>query len=164
MLVVGRLDIAEDAWVKLVGEPPDPWNFDGWLGDLRPQGPVDAGTRSEALKGVRGLPYCECRAALAGSALRLDVSGLLRPSEFRGHAADLVDLFVRGYALGGLGTLWFLADQTAWGPHEPEASYVLFRESGGQPQLVHPSVKRQTKVLGTVTYRNLVERVGGLLD
>lgn len=163
MLVVGRLDIAEDAWVELVGEPPDPWNFDGWVGTLRPHGPVTAGTRSEALKGVRGLPQCECRVALAGDGLRLDISGLLAPAEFDAYAADLVDLFVRGYALGGQGTLWFLADQTAWGPHEPEASYVLYSDAG-QTRLTHPSEKRQRKVLGTVTYRNLVERVGDRLE
>jgi hypothetical protein len=163
MLVIGRLDIGEDAWVELVGEPPDPWNFDGWLGDLRPRGPVEAGTRSEVLKGLRGLPHCECRVALAGDALRLDVSGWLRPAEFREYAADLTDLFVRGYALGGLGTLWFLADQTAWGPQEPETGYVLWFDHG-QPRLEHPSERRQRKVLGTTTYRRLLDRLGALLD
>ena len=56
MLVVGRLDIGEDAWVELMGDPPDPWNFDGWLGELRPRGPVVAPTRSEMLKALRALP------------------------------------------------------------------------------------------------------------
>ena len=163
MLVVGRLDITEDSWVELVGEPPDPWNFDGWLGELRPYGPVVAGTRSEVLKGLRGLPHCECRVSLAGDALRLDVSGWLRPDEFRDYAANLADLFVGAYALGGLGTLWFLADRTAWGPQEPEVSYVLWNDDG-QVRLAHPSEKRQRKVLGTVTVRTLLERVGSLLD
>jgi hypothetical protein len=163
MLVVGRLDIDEDAWVELVGEPPDPWSFDGWLGDLRPHGPVVEGTRSEALKALRGLPHCECRVALAGDALRLSVSGWLRPDEFRDVAANLTDLFVRGYTLGGSGTLWFLADQTAWGPQEPDASYVLWYD-GDQARVAHPSEKRQRKVLGTVTVRNLLDRVTPLLD
>jgi hypothetical protein len=163
MLVIGRLDIGEDAWVELVGEPPDPWSFDGWLGDLRPHDEVAADSRSEVLKGLRGLPHCECRVALAGAELRLDISGWLRPDEFDAYAADLADLFVRGYTLGGLGTLWFLADRTAWGPSEPEASYVL-HYSDGQAKLGHPSEKRQGKVLGTMTVRNLLERVGGLLE
>jgi hypothetical protein len=163
MLVVGRLDIDEDAWVELVGEPPDPWSFDGWLGDLRPHGPVVAGTRSEALKALRALPHCACRVALAGDALRLDVSGWLRPAEFRDVAADLTDLFVRAYTLGGSGTLWYLTDRTAWGPQEPDASYVLWYD-GDQARLAHPSQKRQRKVLATVTVRNLLERVSPLLD
>jgi hypothetical protein len=163
MLVVGRMDIAEDAWVELMGDPPDPWNFDGWLGDLRPHGPVVAPTRSEMLKALRALPDCECRVSFAGDDLRLDVTGWLRPDEFEDYAADLTDLFVGGYALGGLGTLWFLSDQTVWGPQEPEESYVLW-QSDGQVHLAHPSEKRQRKVLGTVTVRNLLERVGGMLD
>jgi hypothetical protein len=163
MLVVGRLEIGEDAWVELVGESPDPWSFDGWLGRLRPYGPVASGTRSEVLKELRGLPHCECRATVVGDSLRLDVSGWLRPPEFRSYAADLADLFIRGYTLGGLGTLWFLADQTVWGPQEPDTSYVLWYD-GDQARLAHPSEKRQRKVLGTTTYKALQERVAALLD
>jgi hypothetical protein len=163
MLVVGRLEISEDAWVELVGEAPDPWSFDGWLGRLRPYGPDVAGTRSEVLKGLRGLPHCDCRAVGDGDTLRLDVSGWLRPPEFREYAADLVDLFIRAYPLGGLGTLWFLADQTIYGPHEPDASYVVWYD-GDQPRLAHPSEKRQRKVLGTVTFRTLQDRVAHLID
>jgi len=163
MLMVGRLDIGEDAWVELVGEPPDPWNFDGWLGELRPRGPVVDGTRSEVLKGLRGLPHCECRVALGEDALRLDLSGWLRPAEFREYAPDLVDLFARGYALGGLGTLWFLADQAVWGPQPPDTGYVLWYDHG-QPRLTRPSEKRQRKVLGTTTFRLLIDRVVALMD
>lgn len=164
MLVVGRLEIGEDAWVELVGEPPDPWNFDGWVGRLRPYGPVTEGTRSEVLKELRGLPHCDCRATVEEGVLRLDVSGWLRPPEFREFAADLADLFIGAYPLGGRGTLWFLDDQTVWGdPQEPDASYVLWF-TGEQVHLGHPSEKRQRKVLGTVTFRTLQDRVTPLLE
>jgi hypothetical protein len=157
------LDIGEDAWVELVGGPPDPWNFDGWVGRLRPYGPVTEGTRSEVLKEVRGLPHVECHATVEDGVLRLDVSGWLRPPEFREFAADLTDLFIGAYPLGGRGTLWFLNDQTEWGdPQESDLSYVLWFE-GEQVHLAHPSDKRQRKVLGTKTFRALAERVAPLL-
>jgi hypothetical protein len=162
MLVVGRLEIAEEQWLELVGESPDPWSFDLWLGALRPHTPVDVGTRSELLRSLRALDFCDCRATTSttadGPAIRFTVSGWLRDHDFLDHGAYLVEIFLRAYALGGAGTLWFLDEQTVSGAQDPDDSYVLHL-AAGQARLEHPSRKRQEKVLATPTFGALRDRV-----
>jgi hypothetical protein len=158
MLAVGRLEIAEDEWLELVGESPDPWSFDLWLGALRPHTPVDVGTRSELLRALRALDFCDCRATTNGPAIRLTVSGWLRDADFLDYGAYVAEIFIRAYALGGAGTLWFLEEQTVSGPQDPGDSYVLHL-AAGQARLEHPTRKRQEKVLATPTYCALRDRV-----
>ena len=61
MLVVGRLEISEDAWVELVGEAPDPWSFDGWLGGCGRTGRTSPAPGRRCSRGCAG-----CRTASAG--------------------------------------------------------------------------------------------------
>jgi hypothetical protein len=158
MLVVGRVEIVEEGWLELVGEAPDPWSFDLWLGALRPRQPIEVGSRSELLKSLRGLDFCDCRAATAGPSVRLTVSGWLRDADFLDYGAYVAELFVGAYDLGGAGTLWFLEEQTLTEPQDPDDSYVLYLDDG-QARLAHPSRRRQAKVLATPTFRALRDRV-----
>ncbi len=158
MLVVGRLQIAEDGWLELVGGQPAPWSLDGWLGGQRPADTLRPDSRGELLKSLRALALCECRVTTGGGVVRLDVSGYLRGTDFTDYGAGLAEVFVAAYSLGGTGTLWFLEEQTLWGPQAPELCYVL-RCDDGQARLEHPSEKRQARVLATATFTALRDRV-----
>ncbi|MFE4924292.1 hypothetical protein [Streptomyces sp. NPDC056661] len=83
------------------------------------------------------------------------VRGVLDENAFLDWGCYLAEIFRAASAFGGDGELWFLEEQTMWGPQLPELCYRLTIDDD-QAHLTHPTRAKQQQILTTPEFTDLV--------
>jgi hypothetical protein len=163
MLFAGELRASADRLDAFLDSRVDVSSHDDWIGALdtvgHHQGTVrDLFARLPSILITEAGSWLEVRLGAADVWL----GGVLGEDDFGEHATDLAAAFRNAASFGAEGALYFLEEQVAFCPQEPELTYRV-RVGRGLSDVAHVPEKEQADVIAGPIFLRVGERVAEIL-